>query len=246
MTQPLSRVAALLPVYNDARYLQGWFDAVGRHVAACVVLDDGSTDGSVELLESHPSVTRLMRVDPLQKTGWDEPANRQRLVRAGQDLDVDWFVAFDADERPAVELWRSWSHLVAAADRAGAVGIDQPLREIWGSADTYRSDGVWGRKRKIAVFRNLGAEHVFDPAQWHGEWFPAQYLGTDSFLRTDIELYHLKMLRPEDRLARMRRYQEVDPNHDYQPIGYDYLTDEHGLELTPVQSDRGYLGAPVE
>ena len=245
MTHPLARVAALLPVFNDARYLPGWFEAVGQHVGACVVLDDGSTDGSVELLESNPLVTRLLRVDPATKTGWDEPANRERLVRAGQELDVDWFVAFDADERPAAELWRAWPELVAAADRAGAVGIDQPLREIWDSADTYRSDGVWGQKRKIAAFRNLGEEHTFDPAQWHGEWFPAQYIGSDAFLRTDIELYHLKMLRAEDRLARMRRYQEVDPGRAFQPIGYEYLTDERGLALTPVDPERGYTGVPV-
>lgn len=199
VTVDLRRVAALLPVYNDVHYLDGWFESVGKHVGACIALDDGSTDGSAEKLRSHPGVTKLLRVDPATKNGWDEPKNRERLVRAGQELTVDWFVAFDADERPAERLWKEWPRLLAEADRAGAVGIEQPLREIWGSPDTYRVDGIWGQKRKVAAFRNLGAAHQFDPAQWHGEWFPAQYLGSKALLRTDIELYHLKMLRPKDR-----------------------------------------------
>ena len=191
----LSRVAALLPVYDDARYLPGWFESVGSRVGACVALDDGSTDGSTEILMAHPCITMMLRVDPAEKDGWDEPWNRERLVRAGQELAVDWFVAFDADERPAKCFWDAWPTLIAEADQAGAVGIDQPLRELWDSPDTYRVDGIWGSKRKTAAFRNLGPAHEFDPAQWHGEWYPAQYLGSDAFVRTDIELYHLKARR---------------------------------------------------
>lgn len=242
MTQRLRGVVALLPVFDDARYLPGWLESVGAHVGAVVALDDGSSDESAVLLEESGLVDVLLRVDATTKQGWDEPGNRHRLVTAGQEVGADWFVAFDADERPERRFWQEWPRLVAEADEVGAIGIDQPLRELWDSPTTYRNDGVWGRKRKTAVFRNLTDEHVFDPAQWHGEWYPAQYIGSDRFLRVDLNLYHLKMIDPTDRVARMKRYQAVDPERAFQPIGYEYLVDDTGLELVDVSDDTGYDG----
>lgn len=245
MSRGLRGVVALLPVFDDARYLPGWLDAVGSRVGAVVALDDGSRDESAALLEASPLVDVLLRVDPASKRGWDEPANRERLVSAGRELGAEWFVAFDADERPERRLWEEWPSLVAEADRRGDIGIDQPLRELWDSPDQFRSDGVWGRKRKTAVFRNLDDEHVFDPAQWHGEWYPAQYIGTEAFLRTDINLYHLKMIERADRINRMRRYQALDPERAFQPMGYEYLADEAGLELTTIPEGARYDGSSV-
>lgn len=245
MNRRIDGVVALLPVFDDARYLPGWLESVGSRVGAVVALDDGSRDESAALLEASPLVDVLLRVDPALKQGWDEPANRERLVTAGREVGAEWFVAFDADERPERRLWDEWSTLVQEADRLGAVGIDQPLRELWDSPDHYRSDGVWGRKRKTAVFRNLADEHVFDPAQWHGEWYPAQYIGTDAFVRSDVNLYHLKMIERSDRIARMRRYQALDPERAFQPIGYEYLADEAGVELTPIADTARYDGSPL-
>jgi hypothetical protein len=238
----LDGVVALLPVFNDARYLHGWLEAVGARVGAVVALDDGSSDESAQILESSSFVDVVLRVDPDDKQGWDEPENRRRLVAAGQLLGAEWFVAFDADERPARRLWDEWPGIVSEAERNGAVGIDQPLREVWDHPNHYRNDGLWGRKRKTAIFRNLGESHTFDPARWHGEWYSAQYLGTDAFLRISTNLYHLKMLHAGDRAARMGRYQELDPENAFQSIGYEYLVDENGLELVEIAADADYDG----
>lgn len=242
MSDRLDGVVALLPVFNDARYLPGWLEAVAARVGAVVALDDGSSDASALLLESSPLVDVLLRVDPSEKQGWDEPKNRQSLVIAGQSLGADWFVAFDADERPARRLWDDWPRMIADADRTGAIGIDQPLREVWDSPTQFRNDGVWGRKRKTAIFRNLGESHAFDPARWHGEWYSAQYIGTDAFTRVDTNLYHLKMLHAADRAARMGRYKQLDPENAFQSIGYEYLVDEAGLELVEITPDADYDG----
>ncbi|MFT4468516.1 glycosyltransferase family A protein [Arthrobacter sulfonylureivorans] len=236
------KVVALLPVYNDARYLPGWIDAIGRHVDDVIVLDDGSTDESLEILASSDCITEIIRINPEEKTEWNEPRNRELLVSAGQALGATWFVAYDADERPDARLWKEWQRLTEEADVAGAIGISQPLRELWDRPDQYRSDGIWGRKRKISIFQNIGPDHQFDPAQWHGEWYPAQFLGTDSFLMSDLNLYHLKMLRAADREQRMMRYLQLDPNREFQEAGYEYLVDEAGITLETILQGQGYVG----
>lgn len=243
MSGPASRkVIALLPVFNDSRYLSGWIDSVGQHVDGVVALDDGSTDESLKLLTSAACITEVIRIRPDEKSEWNEPRNRELLVTAGQALGASWFVAYDADERPDARLWRHWNLLTDEADASGAIGISQPLREIWDRPDHYRSDGVWGRKRKVSIFRNLGADHQFDPAQWHGEWYPAQFLGTDRFLLTDLNLYHLKMLHAADREQRMGRYLRLDPDRKFQEAGYEYLVDETDLAVTPISPVEGYAG----
>ena len=49
------------------------------------------------------------------------------------------------------------------------------------------------------------------------------------------------MIRPEDRRERRERYERLDPEARWQPNeGYAYLTDQRGLELSPVRRARGY------
>ena len=49
------------------------------------------------------------------------------------------------------------------------------------------------------------------------------------------------MIRREERLARRRRYERLDPTARWQAEGYAYLTDETGLRLRRVRVRRRYL-----
>jgi hypothetical protein len=54
-------------------------------------------------------------------------------------------------------------------------------------------------------------------------------------------LYHLRMIKPEDRVARHQRYLRIDPDRRYQPQGYDYLINETGMVLAEVAPERDFL-----
>jgi hypothetical protein len=58
---------------------------------------------------------------------------------------------------------------------------------------------------------------------------------------THLNIYHLKMIRPEDRIARVRRYEELDPHQLYQRGGYRYLTDETSLALEEIPPARRFV-----
>lgn len=198
-------------------------------------LDDGSSDGSAELLEGHPQVLEVLRVAS-DRPAWDEVGNYRRLVDAALRHGADWAVSIDADERVERDFRRRAERVIARGGRLGLAAYSVRLRELWDSPYRYRSDGVWGCKRPPRLFRlEEGAE--LDTRELHSSKAPvgARLAGAD------LEVYHLKMIRPEDRRARRDRYQRLDPEARWQPLeGYAYLTDERGVELSPVRRRWGY------
>lgn len=240
----MTRILALLAFCDEERYLPGYFENLRGRVDGVVALDDGSRDRGAAFVAAQPETVELLRNDPDAKPGWDEAANRRVLVGAGQRIGADWFLATDADERVEDGFWLDVDEVVADAERDGVLACAFRLRELWDSPARYRVDGIWGRKTKAVFFRNVGAEHVFDDAAWHGEWVPMQCWGTPSCRPIPYDLYHLKMIDGAERAARRARYEALDPNSEFQEIGYAYLTDELGLETAPVEPPRSYRGQP--
>jgi hypothetical protein len=111
-----------------------------------------------------------------------------------------------------------------------------------------RVDGLWGRKANGRLFAfRPGA--VLDDRRLHGHWAPLDSRirfpdGREVYEPLDLEIYHLRMVRAEDRALRRERYNRLDPEHRFQAIGYDYLTDPHGLVVTPLPAGREYEPMP--
>jgi hypothetical protein len=235
------RVIALLAVRDDLDYLPGYIESVGPEVDGIVALDDGSTDGSAEFLESCDEVIELIRIPP-DRPVWDEAGNYRRLVEAGALHGADWLVSVDADERLERGFRGRLEWVVARARLLRRTAVQVRLREVWDDPDHYRADGIWGTKIRARVFApEPGA--VLDDRPLHGLKVPLRPAGRWGYPLADLELYHLRMLRAEDRHARRERYELADPESLWQPeIGYAYLTDETGLELRRIDPARGYEG----
>lgn len=93
-------VVCLLPVRNGAADLPGWLESAAR-VADCVIaLDDGSTDDTGDILRASPLVARVLENPPRPTVhGWHDGENRNRLLRACDDLAPDWVISLDVDDR---------------------------------------------------------------------------------------------------------------------------------------------------
>ena len=164
---------------------------------------------------------------------------RKLLIQAAYDAGAQWVLAMDPDER----LERRAAQVVPWMIRMPfASSWSFQLRELY-APDAYRIDGVWGRKRQTRLFRledrqfPIAETGSFDSAELHQPWVSDRR----GRWRADLNLYHLKMITPERRQARSALYNALDPQGQFQKIGYDYLADDSGAVLETISAGRDYL-----
>lgn len=222
------------------RYLPGYLRNVGPHVDGIIALDDGSRDSSGDFLESSQEVLEVIRV-PADRREWDELGNHRALVAAALRHGADWILSLDADERVERDFRARAERVIARGRLLGMTAFRLRYRELWDAPDQYRVDGIWDEKTRGSLFR-AASDHIFDPRPLHGRKAPMQARWRGRYPLADLTIYHLGMLRAEDRAARRERYERLDPDARWQPeLGYAYLTDERGLRLRKIPGNRGYL-----
>jgi hypothetical protein len=166
---------------------------------------------------------------------FDEGNVRSRLIDDARARGAEWVLVIDPDERlerGAGEVIRSF---MRAHDGRALLGGFR-FRELW-TPTSFRSDGIWGEKRKFALFSVIdGLEMSQAPVHTPRHPLNAEYQRA----MLDLNIYHLKMLSSSARTARRDLYTALDPSRAFQPIGYDYLTDETDLALTMIPSTRRF------
>ena len=221
-----STVACLLPARNASADLDGWFESVERFADVVVALDDGSTDDTAAVLAAHPLVRTLLRNPPRAGyAGWDDAANRQRLIDALEPIAPRWIVQLDADER---------------VDESDALALRRFLERSSVHEHVERPDPTCAYL--LGVCRMIGDQQHWDRLEnWAGRVFayrPGIRLPTaklhltplpcdispERYVRMTLRIQHLANLTPERREARHRKYAEADPSTQYQP-SYAHLLD---------------------
>lgn len=168
----------------------------------------------------------------------DEGESRKMQYRAAREKGADWVVVIDVDERiekkGIKEIRRHIDELDKQSNRRVVFRFN--FRELY-TPNKYRIDGAWGSKKRCAVFR-LQDDNIYSDAKLHT---PREPQNEDvQIIDMNINIYHLKHIKPELRTHRKNVYNKLDPKHVHQKMGYDYLDDETGITLKRIGLGRSY------
>jgi hypothetical protein len=158
---------------------------------------------------------------------------RNNLIEKARDAGANWVICPDPDERFEINAGAQIRKLIMVKEK---IIYGFKLREMW-TRDSYRIDGIWNTKTKFILFPLLPGQKFYC-LHIHSPWHPTNKDYKKQLL--DINVYHLKMIDPEQRQERRRIFNLLDPDRQIQKIGYDYLTDETDLELEKIAPERGF------
>lgn len=209
------KVVAVYSFRYDASLVPDLVENIRPCVHAAVALDDRG---------DHPPLT-------------DEPGRRAALHAAAREAGADWILAVDPDERFEPALARLMPVLTAARERP--VLWRFRFRELF-SMDSWRSDGLWGGKFKVILYP---ASTTLKPSEdtLHGGW--VRHDPAWIYVDSGLNLYHLRHISPRRTVHRREIYAAVDPNRNFQNVGYDYLSDPRGAVYESIPPDRRFQPA---
>jgi glycosyltransferase involved in cell wall biosynthesis len=222
---------ALLPVRNAERWLPDWLVAASEWADGVIALDDGSTDASASILGAHPLVRRILR-NPTRPTfeGWDDRANRQRLLDAAAEFSPKWVIFLDADERIAPSDVGLLSQLTREEDPGFAYGFR--IHAATDDLSLIEPEGRW-------VYRLFGWQQGMELPDKKLHLVPIPLsIPRRRWLRTTVRVLHLGTTADTDRAARFNKYEQADPDRRWQ-ASYDHLLDQpEGMApLTPLDGN---------
>ena len=212
-----ARLACLLPARNAEQDLPGYLECVARFADTVVALDDGSTDRTAQLLGESPLVATVLQ-NPVRHgyAGWDDAANRNRLLEEAAGVDPDWILFLDADERIAPDDGEALRELV---ERDAVPGLAYGFRvhRMIGDPDHYDAAALWVYR----LFAHRPGLRLAD-RRLHGVPVPAD-IPRSRWVRTTIRIKHLAAVDERRRRERFSKYAESDPAAAYQEAGYEHL-----------------------
>lgn len=237
-------VVGCLRVRNGIRYIERWVADVSKLCSVLCILDDGSTDGTLELLQklAKGSISIFLQVQ--KHVDGQAGQNCRVLYEMALALGADWIFAPDADEFLDAEDVSEFSRLVNLPE-----GFDDiqawtfPCFYLWNSEQTYRADGDYGHCHAIRLFR---ADASLRPTARNSHTqLCSDELDRSRIHTAPIRMIHYGYMSLKDRQDKFDWYTRRDADPMKAGAGvknYDHIIEKNGAAvLFPYPTKAGWL-----
>lgn len=144
-------ICAMLVVKNEDDMIERCLDDLILWVDQIVIVDDGSTDRTPEIIKEYPKVTNIY-TQPDKGNMRNESEDRTRLLAMAQATGCDWILFIDADE---VFEDRMKPEIYELIHKQGINLWHFKEINFWRSETKYRVDELYDKGWFGRLFRNL-------------------------------------------------------------------------------------------
>jgi glycosyltransferase involved in cell wall biosynthesis len=199
-------IAGMMRIKNEARWIETVLRAAVQACDQVFILDDNSTDDTVEICRRQPKVT----VYSSPFTGLDEARDKNWLLtRIRAAMAPGWILAIDGDE----EVRDPEAILKSVASGVSECYALQVLY-LWNRRDQMRIDGVYGRFWRPSLFRLRPTDSFRttpNGGNFHCGNVPKEFAASR---RCEAQLLHFGYMEAQDRRRKFDWYNQHDPNNE--------------------------------
>ena len=233
------KLVVTLRVKDAIIFIHDWLKCYELLADEIVVVDNGSTDGTYEILKAHHKVTAIERTE-----GFDEGRDFEVLLSLLKQRRPDWVLTVDADE--------------IFEKRVTRAHLERMMRRRWISRYRFRRFHLFGDEgHYFAKWHNLMAlaefgdrslyrfsDHLYVPKKK----IHTSILGQSKFfLQSSLRLRHLCFLHKEYRRRAYETYLKVDGGSANQHKYERDLLYMEAPELMPVWTfKKTWIGMEAE
>ncbi|MBD3919406.1 glycosyltransferase [Paenibacillus sp. PR3] len=212
--QAAPKLVLSMVAYNEeGRYLE---EALRRHreyIDAAVIIDDGSTDATADIIHEQLQGIPLYYVRNEQSKFVNEIELRRQQWNATAQLNPSWILNLDADEYFEDRFAQDVHGLLA--DPAAHTYCFR-LYDFW-NEHQYREDEYWLAHRTYRPFLTryvAGFPYEWNEMKLHCGRFPRNVMDIMPTL-SPLRLKHWGWARESDRRLKAERYERLDPGARY-------------------------------
>ena len=240
-----NKIVATYRVKNEARFIEQSLKSVIDICSEIVILDDNSTDETVEICSSFDKVTDIIKQKELPL---DETRDRNRLFETARKLDSDFILSVDGDEvfMPGASeiLFEELS-----TTHTNSNVFEFQFLTLWDNLNTIRVDGIFGyywQKRLLRMKSQL-ASLLFsendNPGNLHCGSIPPTSMGFNTTAKSNVKIFHLASLDDEVRKRKYEYYTKTDPDsvltgaYKHMISGEGKFSGPNGIELEQLPKE---------
>ena len=171
--------------------------------------------------------------------GWDDSANRNRLLEAAGELEPDWIISLDADERIDADDAAAVREFVDSSPRPD-VAYGLRVHRMIGDDEYDRAD-LW-------VYRLFAYNppQEFPRDRLHHVPIPTS-IPRSRWMRTTFRIQHFASVTEDRRRARFEKYAAADPLNAFQSDYTNVLAEPgHATSWEPREPDTPFLERAAE
>lgn len=154
----MSKLVCMLRVKDGILFVNEWLKNMEKLVDEIVVVDNGSKDGTFEILSKHPKVVNIVRTE-----GFDEGRDKNLLYEMARERMPDWLLWLDIDELFELSLTRAKLNKLLTKTKANRIFFrrfhfidEKHFNAKWYWIKYISSpDRVLWREQKTGYFENI-------------------------------------------------------------------------------------------